>query len=145
MAISKYTILKYYIDKLKTIENNALSINETTNTQLNQFKKFIPGFLGAFSSDKEPVLRNDESCILNTQKSSQSGEHWCALIKYKNKIYFYDSFGRSYKKLSPLWKNKKWVNSHDDGQCLFESNCGQHCLAFILPFISFKEKCLNIL
>jgi len=39
MAVSKYTILKYYIDKLKTIENNALSINETTDIQLNQFKK----------------------------------------------------------------------------------------------------------
>ena len=51
MAISKYTILKYYIDMLKTIENNALSINETTDTQLNQFKKIIPGFIGAFSSD----------------------------------------------------------------------------------------------
>ena len=66
MAVSKYTILKYYIDKLKTIENNALSINETTYNQLNQFKKFIPGFVGAFSSDNEPVLRNNESCILNT-------------------------------------------------------------------------------
>ena len=62
---------------LKPIENNALSSNETTDTQLNQFKKFIPGFIGAFSSDKEPVLRNNELCILNTQKRYQSGEHWC--------------------------------------------------------------------
>ena len=68
MVISKYTILKYYIDMLKTIENNALSINETTDTQLNQIKKFIPGFVGAFSSDNEPVLRNNESCIMNTKK-----------------------------------------------------------------------------
>ena len=41
-------------------------------------KEIIPGLTGAFSSDDEPVLRNYESCILNTQKSSQPGEHWCA-------------------------------------------------------------------
>ena len=55
MAVSKYTILKYYIDMLKNSENKAINITETTNVQLNQFKKFIPGFLGAFSSDNEPV------------------------------------------------------------------------------------------
>ena len=41
---------------------------------------------------------------------------------------FLDSFGRGSKKLSPLWKPKNWINTHDDGQCIYEKTCGQHCL-----------------
>lgn len=143
--VNKYTVLKYYNDVLKYIEDNILNINETTNIQLNKFRKYINGFIGAYSSDNIPKLKNNESCILNTQTSRQNGEHWIALIKYYNKIYFYDSFGRDYKKLSPLWKTKNWINTHDDGQCIYENTCGQHCLSFILTFLKFHEKCLYIL
>ena len=129
---SNYTTLKYYVDMLKTIENNSI----------NSFLVFLVHF---------HLIKNQFYVIMNhvywIHKKYTNTIRWTLVCinKIKNKIYFYDSFGRSYKKLSPLWKNKKWVNSHDDGQCLFESNCGQHCLAFILAFISFKEKCLNIL
>ena len=85
---NKYTVLKYYNDVLKYIEDIILNINETTNIQLNKFKKYISGFIGAYSSDNIPKLKNNESCILNTQTSRQNGEHWVALIKYYNKIYF---------------------------------------------------------
>ena len=93
-----YTVLKYYNDVLKNTEENILNINETTNIQLNKFRKYINGFIGAYSGDNIPKLKNNESCILNTQTSRQNGEHLVALIKYYNN----DSFGRVYKKLSPL-------------------------------------------
>ena len=61
---------------------------------------------------------------------------WCSLIKYQNVIYFYDNFGRNYKRLSKYWINKNWCNSHDDWQSFNERSCGQHCLAF--NFLIFK-------
>ena len=52
--VNKYTVLKYYNDVLKYIEDNIININETTNIQLNKFKKCINGFIGAYSSDNIP-------------------------------------------------------------------------------------------
>ena len=58
--VNKYTGLKYYNDVLKYIEDNILNINETTNIQSNKFKKYINGFIGAYSSDNIPKLKNNE-------------------------------------------------------------------------------------
>ena len=52
-----YTVLKYYNDVLKSIEDNVLNINETTNIQLNKFTKYINGFIGAYPSDNIPKLK----------------------------------------------------------------------------------------
>ena len=142
--MSKYTVLKYYMDTLRNIED-LMDIRETSNYQLDIFKSIIPGFVGCYPSNKIPRMKNNESCIINTDDDKKSGEHWTALIKYQNKFYFYDSFGRSYKTLSKCWINKKWNDAHDDGQSTSESSCGQHCIAFIYTFQKFHLKCLNIL
>ena len=131
--MSKYTGLKYYMDTLRNVED-YIDIKETSNDQLDIFKSIIPGFIGWYPWNRVPINKNYELFIINTDDDKKLGQHWTALIKYQDKFYFYDSFGRSYKTLSKYWINKRWNDAHDDGQSTSESSCGQHCIAFIYTF-----------
>ena len=52
-------------------------------------------FLGCFPMDRLPPFPSvfPKSMIINTQKSSQPGEHWVALVLTEKKCYYFDSFG----------------------------------------------------
>ncbi len=66
-------------------------------SQLNTMIK-TPGFLGAFAYDQIPPKPDkDFSLVINTQPSSEQGDHWLCII-YKDAVcYFFDSYGRSFK------------------------------------------------
>jgi hypothetical protein len=98
-------------------------------------------FKGVFPSDKIPKL-NDLSpyCILNLDKSTESGSHWIALAKMPNSndSLVYDSFGRDYRKIIPnlnLSGNGRIDNTDKDSeQEILETDCGARCLAWLLVF-----------
>lgn len=97
-------------------------------------------FKGVYPSDKIPKL-NDLSpyCILNLDKSNESGSHWVALAKIphpsKDSV-IYDSFGRDYKKIIPNLEysgNGKIKNTDRDAeQKKLETDCGSRCLSFLM-------------
>jgi len=88
-------------------------------------------YLGSFSYDKKPILKNNQYCILNTDSSKRNGTHWVAVCRLNNKNYFYDSFGRYQSRLIPKLKGK-FINSDlDTEQQDAESDCGQRCLSWL--------------
>jgi hypothetical protein len=98
-------------------------------------------FKGVFPSDKIPKL-NDLSpyCILNLDKSTESGSHWIALAKIPNSndSVVYDSFGRDHRKIIPnlnLSGNGRINNTDNDSeQEILETDCGARCLAWLMVF-----------
>tara|TARA_R110000823_G_scaffold61186_1_gene145968 strand:+ start:638 stop:1093 length:456 start_codon:yes stop_codon:yes gene_type:complete len=98
-------------------------------------------FKGVFPSDKIPKL-NDLSpyCILNLDKSTESGSHWIALAKMPNSndSVVYDSFGRDHRKIIPnlnLSGNGRINNTDNDSeQEILETDCGARCLAWLMVF-----------
>src|SRR6056300_558843 len=98
--------MKIYNSKLKILEN--LIGNDTTWLhELDKAGKKLFGtkFSGVYPSDKIPKLTKSKCyCILNLDKSGEPGSHWIALAKVKDKIMFYDSFGRKGEKLIPTLK-----------------------------------------
>ena len=98
-------------------------------------------FKGVFPSDKIPKL-NDLSpyCILNLDKSTQSGSHWISLAKFENKndSLVYDSFGRDFKEIIPdlnLTGNGRIINTDRDAeQKVEETDCGARCIAWLMVF-----------
>ena len=133
----KYKILKEYENNLVLLMN-ILSSGTTDNNQLQSIGMYLfnsvkeKPFIGVFSADKMPILKNNEMCIVNTD--DKAGVHWIACYKYKNKTYCYDSFDRDVKSLSLHWKNKhNWVNANTDvDQSNGESNCGQRSCAWLI-------------
>jgi len=56
-----------------------------TNVYIENLMRNIPGFLGVFSSNNSPMLKNyGESIIINFDKKYERGSHFIAI--YINKI-----------------------------------------------------------
>ena len=102
--------------------------NETDNIQLQKYidKIGLSNFLGIYAWDTIPKMKNNQSCIVNLDKSNQSGSHWISLYKYKNTIYMYDSFDR---KISNFRKVEIDSNMF---QSSTETDCGQRSIAFLV-------------
>ena len=123
---------------LKNITRKFLGNKSTYTDDLNIFckKLFNDKFMGVYPADKIKKLTNKKPyMILNLDKSGMSGSHWVAVVKNNNKTLFYDSFGRSYKKIMPNIKksnNKKIYNTElDKEQENEEKDCGARCCAFL--------------
>ena len=96
-------------------------------------------FKGVFPSDKIPKLNDLKPyCILNLDKSTESGSHWIALAKIhgKESSLCYDSFGRSNKKIIPaLQKSGNGTiqdTDRDAEQEIIQQDCGARSLAFLV-------------
>ena len=145
--IDKFKILKEYETNLMHVID-LLGDGETNNLQLNKLGKHLFGnrFIGVFTSDKIIKLKNNEMCIVNTDPSNKKGLHWTALCVYKDKVYFYDTFNRNYKKLSKNWLNKKWINANKDrDESYKEANCGQKSICWLISFQKHGPKIINII
>jgi hypothetical protein len=111
------------------------------------------GFLGAFAYDEIPQRTNDDhfSLIVNTSPSSESGDHWLAIVYDKETFYFIDSYGRKpndatlpkqfsfairkYIGENRMKYNSKWL------QQLTSNACGDYCVYFLQEFekVGFKR------
>ena len=102
-----------------------------------------PGFLGAFAYDKIPIKPDSEafSVILNTDRETEPGDHWIALIYKHPYFYFCDSYGRTFR--NPTFSSAfsdtiksfigKTANRRNTKflQQLTSNVCGDYCVYFI--------------
>lgn len=94
---------------------------------------------GVFPSDKIPKLNDLKPyCILNLDRSTESGSHWISLAKIhgKDKCICYDSFGRSNKKIIPsLQKSGNGTiedTDRDAEQDIMQTDCGARSLGWLV-------------
>ena len=76
--MNKYKILKEYELNLTNLMD-LLGNGSTDNIELNKIGKYLFGdlFIGVYSANKMPTLKNDQMCIINTD--DKKGVHWIAL------------------------------------------------------------------
>jgi len=148
----KYEILKNFDDCYVHV-CDIIGDKGTTNITLNNLCKKLFGdrFVGVFCADEYIRLKDNECCIVNSDPSTKSGLHWCALYKhklnkYKSVIYFFDSFGRNPSEVSKYFKNKKWVPIELNRiESYRSSNCGELSVTFLLIFDKYKTKCIGVI
>ena len=46
-----------------------------------------------FSKNNVPILKNNESSIVNLADSNKNGTHWIAMKFINNKLFYFDSYG----------------------------------------------------
>ena len=99
--------------------------------------------MGAVPFDELPEHPNSEtfSLVINTSPSSESGDHWLALV-YKNSLYYFlDSYGRT---LSDETFSQEFVKAIKNYvghvkiiyqkrllQQLMSNVCGDYCIYFV--------------
>ncbi len=99
--------------------------------------------MGAVPFDELPEHPNSEtfSLVINTSPSSESGDHWLALV-YKNSLYYFlDSYGRTLsdetfsqefvKAIKNYVGNVKIIYQKRLLQQLMSNVCGDYCIYFI--------------
>ena len=93
-------------------------------------------FMGCFASNQLPSVASPfpKSLIINTAPSDTVSEHWVALVLYKNKCFYFDSFGLPVLNqdiLHFLCKYKRVTYTDVCIQSTFSDYCGKFCIAFI--------------
>ena len=94
-------------------------------------------FKGVYSQDTVPDKPG--YYIVNTDLYGKPGVHWVGVVITRQRVYVWDSFGRSSNKLlKALSKNSKIANKlivdadYDPEQKISEMLCGQISLAWLL-------------
>ncbi len=124
----------------KIIEKEIGHENSTYSSELNRLGKelFDKKFIGVFSSDKIPQLKDNSYAIINLDRSDQGGSHWIALAKKDKDPYIFDSFGRDTYKILPSIRHSGngliKMTDNDRNQKDHENNCGQKCIAWLCVF-----------
>ena len=93
-------------------------------------------FLGCFPKDKLPTFPKQfpKSLIINTDDSSKPGEHWVALVLYRRKCFYFDSFGLPIVDQCIIKFLKRYQKVTYSSTCIQDvtsNQCGQFCIAFI--------------
>jgi hypothetical protein len=125
-----------YMDILKPYIGNDTTF---TNDLKKKGKKVLGrGFRGVFASDKLPKINNKQMYIANLDKLNERGSHWIGVYKHNDKLYVYDSFGRSSKKIIPSIFHRKGGGivdtQYDPEQSVKEDNCGLRSIAALYMF-----------
>ncbi len=115
---------------------------ETSNYQLNKIGKqlFKGRFLGSFPCDSVRRVLPNKSCIINLDGSTERGSHWTAIARsHDGKLFFYDSFGRSWKNIIPILKRwfpgeNIYCDTKDREQDETQTDCGSRCLSWLSIF-----------
>ena len=67
-----------------------------SNIKIDEILKNNENYIGTFSKDNVPVLKNNQSTIINLQDSDKKGSHWVSYKRIGNKIFYFDSYGVAY-------------------------------------------------
>jgi len=106
-------------------------------------KEFGNRWGGIYAVDEQFKTTNNKYFIINTDTKDSSGEHWIAIKLAPKKLYFYDSFSRDAKKITPIllkrFKNRQIIQADqkDTEQMPVDKNgnqteiCGVLCLSWL--------------
>ena len=151
-------MVKIKNNSIKYIFDNENILKATYNVDLIEYLKKYDGkkgyvFTGVIMKDeviKMPVY-DKQFFIVNYDKSTQEGSHWVAVVKNKNILYHFGSYG-----IPPLGVIKAKFSKYkiyysDTPMQLNESSiCGYLCLKFIewmieekKTFYEFLSKCMD--
>ena len=53
-------------------------------------------YIGTFSKNNVPKLKNNQSSIINLANSYDKGTHWISMRFINNKSFYFDSYGISF-------------------------------------------------
>ena len=57
-----------------------------SNLKIDEILKHDKNYIGTYSKDNVPLLKNNQSTIINLQNSNKSGSHW---VSYKKLVIKY--------------------------------------------------------
>ena len=117
-----------FFEELKNLDNYPMS-----NLKIDEILRYDKNYIGTYSKDNVPVLKNNESTIINLQDSDKNGSHWVCYKKIGNKIFYFDSFAVSFIPdiIKNQYPNHKFICNIYRIQAMDSNQCGRFCILFV--------------
>ena len=120
---------------------NNKDLYPISNFKINEILKNNKNYIGTFSKNNVPKLKNNQSTIVNLANSNDKGSYWIGMKYVDKKLFYFDSYGIPY--IPDIIKNQYSDNkiitniyriqSHDSS-----NECGKFCIMFIQSNIKNK-------
>ena len=131
-----------FFEELNNLDNYLMS-----NLKIDEILKNNDNYIGTFSKDNVPILKNDQSTIINLQDSDKKGSHWISYKKIDNKIFYFDSYGVAF--IPDIIKNQypkhKFICNIYRVQSIDFNQCGRFCILFVKSNIKNENDYNNFL
>ena len=104
-----------------------------SNLKIDEILKHNENYIGTYSKDNVPILKNNQSTIINLQNSDRNGTHWVSYKKIDNKIFYFDSYTVSFLPdiIKNQYPNHKFICNIYRVQSIDSNQCGRFSILFI--------------
>ena len=131
-----------FFEELDNLDNYPMS-----NTKIDEILKRDKNYIGTYSKDNVPLLKNNQSTIINLQDSDKKCIHWVSYKKIGNKIFYFDSYAVSF--IPDIIKNQypkhKFFCYIYRIQSIDSNQCGRYCILFVRGNIKNENDYNNFL
>ena len=117
--------------------NNKL-LYPISNFKINEILKNSREYIGTFSKNNVPILKNNQSAMANLANSNNFGTHWITMKFYNNKLFYFDSYGISF--IPDIIKNQYPNSKIITNIYRMQSNSSNECGKFSIMFIETNIK-----
>ena len=118
-----------------------------SNLKIDEIFKHNENYIGTYSKDNVPILKNNQSTIINLQNSDKNGTHWVSYKKINNKIFYFDSYAIAYIPdiIKNQYPNHKFICNIYRIQSIDSNQCGGFCILFLKSDIKNENDYNNFL
>ena len=123
------------------------SLYPISNFIINEILKNNKEYIGTFSKNNVPILKNNESTIVNLADSNDVGTHWIAMKFINNKLFYFDSYGISFipDAIKKQYSDDKIITNIYRIQSNSSNECGKFCIVFIQSNIKNESDYIKFL
>ena len=131
-----------FFEELNNLDNYSMS-----NLKIDEILKNNESSIGTFSKYNVPILKNNQSTIVNLDDSLGKGTHWISYRKIGNKIFYFDSYGVAYIPdiIKNQYPNHKFICNIYRIQSIDSVQCGRFCILFVKSNIKNENDYNNFL
>ena len=118
-----------------------------SNLEIDEILRYDKNYIGIFSKDNVPILKNNQSTIMNLQDSIQIGSHWVLYKKISNEMFYFDSYVESFIPdiIRNQYSNHKFICNIYRIQSIDSNQRGRFSILFVKSNIKTENDYNNFL